>query len=55
MYSRGGDGPGVRFVASTQEDALEAADDAVDALLDAGWEPRNVALLTTGHRHPVQV
>lgn len=55
MYSRGGDGPGVRFVASTQEDAIEAADDAVDALLDAGWEPCNVALLTTGHRHPVQV
>ena len=25
------------------------------SLLDAGWEPRNVALLTTGHRHPVQV
>ena len=55
MYSRGGDGPSVRFVASTQDDALEAADDAVDALLEAGWEPRNVALLTTGHRHPVQV
>ncbi len=55
MYSRGGDGPGVRLVASSQEDALEAADDAVDALLEAGWEPRNVALLTTGHRHPVQV
>ena len=55
MYSRGGDGPAVRFVASPQDDALEAADDAVDALLEAGWEPRNVALLTTGHRHPVQV
>ena len=55
MYSRGGDGPTVRFVATTQDDALEAADDAVDALLESGWEPRNVALLTTGHRHPVQV
>ncbi len=55
MYSRGGDGPAVRFVGSPQDDALEAADDAVDALLEAGWEPRNVALLTTGHRHPVQV
>ena len=55
MYSRGGDGPAVRFVAASQEDALEAADDEVDALLEAGWEPRNVALLTTGHRHPVQV
>jgi hypothetical protein len=55
MYSRGGDGPTVRFVATTQDDALEAADDAVDALLESGGEPRNVALLTTGHRHPVQV
>ena len=55
MYSRGGDGPTVRFVATTQDDALEPADDAVDGLLESGWEPRNVALLTTGHRHPVQV
>lgn len=55
MYSRGGDGPAVRFVPTTQDDALEAADDQVDALLEAGWEPRHVALLTTGHRHPVQV
>jgi hypothetical protein len=55
MYSRGGHGPAVRFVAATQEDAVEAADDAVDSLLESGWEPRNVALLTTGHRHPVQV
>ena len=55
MYSRGGHGPAVRFVPASQEDAVEAADDAVDALLESGWEPRNVALLTTGHRHPVQV
>ncbi|MFC7360952.1 ATP-binding domain-containing protein [Nocardioides astragali] len=55
MYSRRGVGPAVRFVSSPPEDALEAADDAVDALLEEGWEPRNVALLTTGHRHPVQV
>ena len=55
MYSRGGHGPAVRFVPATQDDAVEVADDAVDALLESGWEPRNVALLTTGHRHPVQV
>jgi hypothetical protein len=55
MYSRGGDGPVVRFVAAAAEEALEAADDQVDALLEAGWEPRHIALLTTGHRHPVQV
>ncbi|WP_181312551.1 nuclease-related domain-containing DEAD/DEAH box helicase [Nocardioides campestrisoli] len=55
MYSRGGDGPAVRFVESTREEALDAADEEVDRLLDEGWEPRHVALLTTGHRHPVQV
>lgn len=27
----------------------------MDALLEAGWAPENVCLLTTGHRHPVQV
>ena len=55
MYASGGDGPAVRFVASRSADALDAADDAVDALLDSGWKPENIALLTTGHRHPIQV
>jgi hypothetical protein len=55
MYSRGGDGPAVRFVESTLGDAIGAADDEVDRLLDEGWESRNIALLTTGHRHPIQV
>lgn len=54
MYSRGGDGRGVRFVAAPTEDALSAAGDEVCALLDEGWEPRSIALLTTGHRHPEQ-
>ena len=31
------------------------ADDAVELLLDIGWHPGNVALLTTGSRHPVQI
>lgn len=55
MYTRGGDGPAVRFIASTRDDALSAADDAVDTLLDEGWDPGNICLLTTGRRHPVQV
>lgn len=55
MYSRGGEGPDVRFVPCTSEDAIGVADDEVDALLDAGWEPGHVALVTTGKRHPVQV
>jgi superfamily I DNA and RNA helicase len=55
MYSRGGDGPAVRFVPATADSALDAADDEVVRLLDAGWGPEHVLLLTTGHRHPVQV
>ena len=27
----------------------------VELLLDEGWMPEHIALLTTGHRHPVQV
>ncbi|MCW2764937.1 MAG: Nuclease-related domain protein, partial [Nocardioides sp.] len=54
MYARGGDGPAVRFVRSTAEDATGVADDEVDALLDVGWSPGNIALLTTGHRHNLQ-
>ena len=55
MYASGGEGPEVRFVKATTDDALAVADDEVDRLLDEGWEPRNICLLTTGHRHPVQM
>ena len=55
MYSRGGDGPSVRFVDAGGDDPIDRADDEVDRLLDAGWDPQHVALLTTGHRHPIQV
>ncbi|HEY1134013.1 MAG TPA: NERD domain-containing protein [Nocardioides sp.] len=55
MRARGGDGPAVRFVPSPTGDALDAADDAVDLLLEEGWAPGGVALLTTGHRHPEQI
>lgn len=55
MYSRGSDGPAVRFVAVSPEEALGVADDEAVALLEEGWNPGNVALLTTGHRHPEQV
>jgi hypothetical protein len=54
MYSRGGDGPDVRFVPATADEALDVADDEVVALLDEGWDPSNIALLTTGRRHPEQ-
>ncbi|MEZ5090878.1 MAG: hypothetical protein R2719_14940 [Micropruina sp.] len=52
MVLRGGDGPAVEFVAASVDDALALADDQVDQLLDEGWEPKDVALLTVGSRHP---
>lgn len=52
---RGGDGPEVTFVATTADEVIEAADDVVQDLLDEGWEPGEIALITTGKRHPVQV
>ena len=55
MYSRGGDGPAVRFLDATGQDPIDVADDEVDRLLERGWDPCDVALLTTGHRHPIQV
>jgi hypothetical protein len=56
MYARGADGPVVRFVSAPRgDDALDAADEEVVRLLDDGWRPENVMMLTTGHRHPVQL
>lgn len=54
MRYRGGDGAPVRFVPCATEDALGAADDEAVRLLDEGWAPEHIALLTTGHRHPEQ-
>lgn len=48
------EGPPVRFVECSPEQALDVADDQVEALIDAGWEPSDLALLATGHRHPEQ-
>lgn len=55
MQIRGLPGVPVRFVQCSPEDAVGAADDVADALLDEGWSPESVALLTTHRRHPVQV
>ena len=54
MTLRGGDGPDVRFVATRAADAVSTADDEVEALLDEGWAPKDIALLTVGSRHPQQ-
>jgi hypothetical protein len=49
------DGPLVRFTACRTDDAVDAADTAVERLTQVeGWPPGSVALLTTKHRHPVQ-
>ncbi len=54
MVLRGGDGPEVEFVPTTTSESIERADDQVERLLDEGWEPKDVVLLTMGARHPVQ-
>ncbi|QRI75160.1 MULTISPECIES: ATP-binding domain-containing protein [Rhodococcus] len=55
MRLLGGDGPDVQFVACRGDEALAVADDRIDALLEEGWRPGDVALLATGSRHPEQV
>ena len=54
MKNRGGNGVPVRFVPCATADARDAADDAIEALLDEGWPYEAVALLTTHRRHPEQ-
>ena len=54
MLLRGGDGPKVEFVPAPAGEEVAVADDQVERLLDEGWQPQDVALLTMGARHPVQ-
>jgi len=51
MRYLGGDGPPVGFVPATGETACDTADSVVESLLDEGYEPGHVAVLTTLHRH----
>jgi phosphoglycolate phosphatase-like HAD superfamily hydrolase len=51
---RGMDGPPVRFVQCSPEQAIHEADSQVDRLLGEGWEPGQIALLVTGKRHQLQ-
>lgn len=55
MQLRGGDGPTVRFVPCAPDQACGVADDQIDPLIDNGWRSEDIALLTTGARHPEQV
>ncbi|HZK06458.1 MAG TPA: NERD domain-containing protein [Actinomycetaceae bacterium] len=50
-----GDGVPVRFVDVDPVDVLGRADDAVLALGEEGWSDGDIALITAGSRHPVQV
>ena len=51
---RGPEGLPIRFWQCAAAEAMGAADDAVDNLLEEGWPPGHIALLTTYHRHPMQ-
>lgn len=56
MELRGGTGPAVRYVeVPGGGDPIGIGDDEAVRLLDEGWRPGDVALLTTGSRHPMQV
>lgn len=54
LKPRGLEGAAVRLVDVPESDVIDAADDAVERLLAEGWEPGQIALLTTQHRHPEQ-
>jgi hypothetical protein len=54
LRPRGLEGAAVRPVECSAPVVVERADDAVEALLDEGWEAGQVALRTTQHRHPEQ-
>lgn len=49
------EGEPVRYVRARTSEAISAADDAVEQLLAEGWEPGDIALLTTRSRHPEQI
>ena len=56
MELRGGHGPQVRWVEVPEgQDSVAVGDDEAVRLLDEGWPARDVALLTTGRRHPMQI
>jgi len=54
MRFLGGEGPAVKFVGCSRDDAMDVGDDEVELLLEGGWRAEDIALLTTGTRHPEQ-
>lgn len=51
---RNGPGEEIEWSEVDFDDALAEADSQVESLMDSGWNPGDIALLTTGSRHPVQ-
>ncbi len=45
-------GPQIQLIPASAEGAVDAADEAVDLLLDSGRAPGDVLVLTTGSQHP---
>ncbi|MEU2508084.1 hypothetical protein ABZ621_25670 [Streptomyces sp. NPDC007863] len=48
----GGDNPQLQLIPAPADGALDAAEEALDLLLDSGRSPGEVLVLTTGERHP---
>ncbi|MFE1442077.1 hypothetical protein [Streptomyces sp. NPDC058739] len=44
--------PQIQLIPASAEGALDAADEAVDMLLDSGRAPGDVLVITTGEQHP---
>lgn len=44
--------PQIQLIPASAEGALDAAEEAVDLLLDSGRAPGDVLVITTGARHP---
>lgn len=44
--------PQIQLITASAEGALDAADEAVDLLLDSGRAPGDILVLTTGEQHP---
>jgi superfamily I DNA/RNA helicase len=54
LRPRGMDAPPVRLYDVATEQVMDVVDDVVESVLDEGFAPGQVALLTTQHRHPEQ-
>lgn len=44
--------PQIQLIPASADGALDAADEAVDLLLDSGRAPGDILVLTTGEQHP---